>query len=268
MSFDGCDDCHQPSTTPYKPDPQLYAQGDICAIFESPSVPVYLILTGAPPRSRSTSRIPQSTGSLMHKLKEAVTGRTSSQSNRSTGSSDANPRPALILQNVILPCEEGEMTVTVCLLATFNSTVAREDLPLVLRHFCIPVSPHPLATGDEWHIHTMPQWEKSDTWIIAIPFESKMKHIPERWKDRRREAKPDGSFKLSLQATADLLTECEKRAQEWDRQCQEEGQTLASDALKDYDVSATSSCRAKRLNLTAMIRPCLGTRQESRRPKG
>ncbi|KAI0824975.1 hypothetical protein BC628DRAFT_1376826 [Trametes gibbosa] len=239
MSLAACDDCRLPSMTPYKPNPHLYAVGDICAIFETPSVPVYLILTQGPPPSGSTSRIYQSARSMLaglHNAKAAVTGRTSSHSGGSTESSDTRPKPALILQDVILPYEEGDSDkVTVCLLATFRATFHREDLPLILRHFCIPVSPHHLATEGEVHIHTIPQWEKSESWLIAIPFQSKVRErICGRWMDKRKEAEPDGSFKLNVQARAALQIECEMRRQEWERQCHEEGSTLANDALKDY----------------------------------
>lgn len=243
-----CIGCRHPTTTPYMPDPTVYAEGDICAIYETTSTPVYLLLTNKRPPSQSSTNIPRrrsKSRKWLPRFRQSKSSITPAnlESDSFQWKSKSGPRPGIILRQVNIPSAEKSDTVMVCLLATFDETVDREELPLVLRHFSFPVSPHRLAGLGDAHAHTIPQWQKEDAWIIAIPFSSTFERISGRWRDHREEARPDGSFALSEDDQLVLMTICAEKRDEWNRQCFENPR-LADDSLEEYDVSAESTFAA------------------------
>lgn len=140
---DQCIGCSQPSTTPYIPNPTVYAEGDICAILETTRTPVYLLLTNKRPPSQSSANISRTRSKSRKWLPRLPKSRSSlppanSESDSFQWNSKASPRPGIVLSEVEISSAQGSDAVMVCLLTTFNETADRDKLPLVLRHFSFP----------------------------------------------------------------------------------------------------------------------------------
>ncbi|KAI0774872.1 hypothetical protein BD413DRAFT_537275 [Trametes elegans] len=224
--------CRFPPTATYIPDSRTgtYEAGDICSIYESTSTPIYLLLTGKQPPSRKS--VNRTWGSFVF---ARSTRSGLSLSNYDTGGTSTpnggNPRPCLILRRTFI-APASSQTAYICLMATFDNTREHTDLPLVLRHFAIPIYPHTYAASGFHHTHSTPTWPKEGAWIIALPFESSSSVVG-RWEDRRRKSRPDGSFMLSEEDYTKFYQLCLGRREEWDAMCQADPR-LRNRAMKEF----------------------------------
>ncbi|KAI0774863.1 hypothetical protein BD413DRAFT_537228 [Trametes elegans] len=241
-----CQRCRKPPTKPYTPHPQAnyYQAGDICSTYESTSTPVYEVLSAKSPRSRSFI------GSFPWKSSQSGCWTSSKPSTSETftevgrDGAPRNPRPCVVLQRTRVKLDKPR-TVSICLLATFEGTVAIEELPAVLKHFAIPIHPHSLASSGVTHIHVAPDWHKKDTWLIAIDFDSSAR-MKGRWEDRCPESRlAGGSYQLPVDELARLNILCNQRRNSWNTMCTSNPQ-LRVDALNEWkSVSAAIAQRRK-----------------------
>ncbi|KAI0774879.1 hypothetical protein BD413DRAFT_492002 [Trametes elegans] len=217
-----CARCRRPFHAPHAPDENPtagYTAGDICAIQERTSTPVYTILSERPRLSR-TSMMSRGRGSVggsasFHSLTGPARASTFSVGSGSFYQ-DLSPgtRPP----------------ARVCLLATFGGESDIRALPKVLQHFVIPIYPYALASPGLSHTHTTPEWPREGTWLIGIPFYSDGL-LGGRWEDRRPEAwdAPDRSYKFEEEELVKILSSCEQKLHAWE-------------ALCDHDVEYRESC--------------------------
>ncbi|KAI0645113.1 hypothetical protein C8Q79DRAFT_969786 [Trametes meyenii] len=224
-----CDQCRRPPSEvqAYQPDfdTKHYEEGDICAIYESMSLPIYKLLTGEPPQNRSRASIGFKAWTRS-KLRISFADSEDVKPPR-------NPRPCVILERTpITTPSESASPVTlkfICLMATFNDTHELYNLPEVLQHFCIPISPHHLAVPGKPHVHTSPPWLKENTWLIALPFHSSAE-IKGRWGIKRDGTRPKGPFGLTPEALDSINKLMESRAISWANLC------LANPRLKEQSL--------------------------------
>ncbi|KAJ2996753.1 hypothetical protein NUW54_g7205 [Trametes sanguinea] len=234
MSNLACTRCDNPSTTPYLPHPEakFYAPGDICAILENTSTPVYLLLTGKPPPSRTASATNLSWGTARFaqwvrrtKAKNPASTNGTLTSVTSTELTTALPaRPALIMERIPIAVN------------------GPRKLPRVLKHFSIPISPHPLALPQFTHYHSTPRWPKGDTWLIALPFESEAEYLQRRWTDK---TVPGGSYRLDEDDLAQLSHICNTRRTQWDDLCARDP-GLRERSLLHYQAHVTKAINKKK----------------------
>ncbi|KAI0774870.1 hypothetical protein BD413DRAFT_307477 [Trametes elegans] len=251
-----CQRCRVPPEKIYTPDPKAthYKAGEICSIYESTSTPVYEVLMERPPGSQSFI------GSLPWKssrsvgwsaTKSSISGRSvgSGKGSRSDGPS-RNPRPCVILQRSPIVAEQPR-TLSICLMATFDGTVETKSLPTVLKHFAIPVHPHPQVRPGLAHAHVAPDWHKRDAWILAIRFKSSA-DLQGRWEDRRpRSRDMGGSYQLPSDELARLNILCNQRRSSWSVMCTSHP-LLKANALNEWkNVCAEISQRRKRASAEA-----------------
>ncbi|OSC96648.1 hypothetical protein PYCCODRAFT_1378770 [Trametes coccinea BRFM310] len=241
-SQNACAECAQPCSTPYVPQhADYYDFGDICSVLESPSTPVYLLLTGKPPPSRDASASKLSWGTLGFAKWIRSQG-------ASTGVDEhgRNGRPAVLLAPPdMLQDDSATADVEVCLMATFDRTETFRCLPQVLRHFCIPIYPHVDILPNGTHSHAVPSWPIANTWLIALPVHCKMDQVVGRWRDERAGSPAGASFRFRDNDVSRLVALCRRRRWSWETLC-EQDPTLREKSLKEYKVrhSAAGDIRA------------------------
>ncbi|KAI0326072.1 hypothetical protein GY45DRAFT_158084 [Cubamyces sp. BRFM 1775] len=204
MSYVACPRCRLPSTQHYLPDEGVsyYDIGEICAIQEGTHVPVYEILKSGARSGPSTMFSP-------------TVGVTSFASK--VQRNDAyNPRPCVILDKAEKSSPDGRI-IMICLMATFSRAGRLEDLPEVLQKFCIPFSPHDMCMNHPGikHIHTTPEWQMRNTWIIAYRYGTFGK-IRGRWQNRAPSSPTGSSYRLNGDMLALLNSICSQRKIQWE----------------------------------------------------
>ncbi|KAI0669565.1 hypothetical protein C8Q78DRAFT_1040879 [Trametes maxima] len=218
-----CKSCHAPSTLPCTPVSDLsYVPGDICAIRESMSVPIYMLLTGRPPPSKSLASI-GFVAWTRYKLNMSAASNlnhsTTAQAPQQQTPQPIAPRPCVILRETPINSPSGVVeTRRVCLLATFHETQELHKLPGVLQHFCIPISPHRLAVPGITHTHTSPAWPKKDAWLLALPIETTAE-IVGRWGVTADGSMNWGPFRLAADEFRGLLSSINNRSVSWSNLC-------------------------------------------------
>ncbi|KAI9067483.1 hypothetical protein FKP32DRAFT_265975 [Trametes sanguinea] len=211
----------------YRParDSRYFSPGDIWAIREGTQVPVYLILNG------------QYTGYSIPTHASTGGFSTSTSYARSTALGHYNARPCIIMRRAAMSSPHG---CTVCLMATFSGSTRLEDLPEVLRVYCIPLSPHGLLRRRPGakHIHTSPEWPKENTWVIARKFDT-YGNLVGRWENRASDDPTASSYTLDRESQAVLAQSEKERRIQWELSCAED-QTLRKRCDDEYKVSEIS----------------------------
>ncbi|KAI0669548.1 hypothetical protein C8Q78DRAFT_992659 [Trametes maxima] len=225
---------HEPQTRARKE----YIPGDICAIQESPDIPLHQILGHSPPP---------------HSRPQTLTGTAPSNATGSRASAASpgtnkgySPRPCVVWKR--RPFRSNALTY-VSLMATFVGQSDRSKLSEILRNFVVPVSPHVHVDMDaddpEQHVHTHPEWTMDNSWIIAYVY-STQGHIVGSWKPQDVDRnKPDVFYTLDEQELAALRALCERKKAEWEDLIKSDPNTVAR-CLKDYQDSSFKSAKEKR----------------------
>ncbi|KAI0629492.1 hypothetical protein C8Q77DRAFT_1075997 [Trametes polyzona] len=213
MSAINCQKCKSfPNKTPYNPPSQpdgtesggYYYAGDICAIHESVSTPIYRLLLGMdPPSQAARSR--------------STWGTAASVSKKGTRK-PKGARPCVVLNTTPRKPGSRHVGATVCLLASLGGESRIRALPTVLRVFSFPLSPHVQAEPGVSHYHTSPDWQEENMWIIGLPFETKSE-IKWLWRDRIPGTGTSSAFHMSVVDVAELKQLCERRLLEWQKHC-------------------------------------------------
>ncbi|KAI0664027.1 hypothetical protein C8Q70DRAFT_887998, partial [Cubamyces menziesii] len=198
-----CPRCRTLSVQQYLPNENAayYNVGEICAIQEGTHMPVYEILkSGA--RCGPSTRLSPTVGLTSFPFK-------------ANGGNAYNARPCVVLSNAAKSSPNGGCTI--CLMATFSHAGRLEDLPEVLQKFCVPVIPHDLCKihPELTHIHTTPEWQMWNTWIIAYGYTT-YGRITGRWEDRAPESPTGSSFKLDVEMRMLLTSICMQRRIQWE----------------------------------------------------
>ncbi|KAI0364943.1 hypothetical protein BV20DRAFT_955222 [Pilatotrama ljubarskyi] len=230
-----CPRCVHPNFTPHRPsdNPAVYSVGDICAIDERTSTPVYFFLTGDPPPSRTSAGNRISKGSFgFWPRAQSSMGGTSAGGDRSFASRESAARPCVMYDEVDVRSPDARSRV--CLFATFDGQSRDIALPEALQRVCIPIYPHHLAAEGQAHCHTTPEWPKEGTWLIGVPF-FPAGAIAGRWENRHEGGGKDGSFYLTETEMLHLRRLCAKNRQDWETLCLRD-QGLAHRCLKQYKV--------------------------------
>ncbi|KAI0664039.1 hypothetical protein C8Q70DRAFT_944845 [Cubamyces menziesii] len=223
-----CPRCNSLVTTEYTPTGLPGRVGDICAIQESPNVPVHEILTGLPPRypSDTISDTTETVGSNVQTTPEYWRGFKS--------------RPCIVTRS-----SQASVPAEVCLMATFGHTAALRDIPEILQRFCVPVYPHLIPSMQ--HLHTCPEWMREDGWVLARRMLS-TSHISGRWRNMRSETPEKSAFKVDEEALLSLLELCERKQEEWDTLVQREPEARAR-CLTEYGDILREKKRARRAEM-------------------
>ncbi|KAI1786335.1 hypothetical protein LXA43DRAFT_1034253 [Ganoderma leucocontextum] len=174
---------------------------------------------------------------------KAATLNKSSSSLRPRGQ-DKGGRPGVVLSpRRIRPkkgTEDRTRTYTM-LLATYTDIRNFCDLPPVLQHFCVPVSPHCEICADVEHLHTTPEWQKKNAWLIALPFSSP-REVSGRWvwEDENGKRQYECSFRVDTPVCTELLNIHNRKWKEWTAKCAVEDEYV-EDRYKEYEVSCRAS---------------------------
>ncbi|KAI0645092.1 hypothetical protein C8Q79DRAFT_751734 [Trametes meyenii] len=233
---------HEPQTRKRR----VYFPGDICAIQESPDIPLYQILGHSPPP---------------HSRPQTLTG--TALSNAGSRASAANPgpnkgyspRPCVVWKR--RPFQSNALT-DVSLMATFVGQSDKSKLSEILRNFVVPVSPHVHVDMDaddpEHHVHTHPEWTTDNSWIIAYVYSTRG-HIIGSWKPRDVDRKRNDIFYiLDDQELAAFRALCEKKKVEWEDLVKSDPDTVAR-CLKDHQDSSFKSAQEKRSKTRLLSAP-------------
>ena len=138
-------------------------------------------------------------------------------------------RPCILMQDYPEPATT-QMTRSMCLSGTLEKCPI-SSLPSVFQHFCIPIFPHPTT---EDHIHSLPQWEGKDGWIIAIPFKSS-RRLLEQW-GAEHKGMPARTRAFGVNAMDYLKNMCVDKRVEWVKRCRL-NPAYARDRFKECRVS-------------------------------
>ena len=190
-----CATCANPEGRRYTPNPGVYAFGDIVRLQESIHTPIQLIFNRFSPTTGSSS-LPFAR-------------------RRSKGKA----RPAVVLQ----PFDAGEvMPVQTCLMATYEGTHTYQYLPTILKHFCLPVSPHAELCDCPDHVHTSPEWQGYG-WFIAMVYHSSGA-VTGRWlwTEENGKRSKDSSFRIEAGRLRALLELCQEKLDDWQAWVREE----------------------------------------------
>ncbi|KAI0669550.1 hypothetical protein C8Q78DRAFT_1040795 [Trametes maxima] len=242
MHSKNCPRCKTPNYTPYgtQPGATHYLAGDICAIYERASTPVYLYLNNRPPTS-GILRANQTWGSITYNAsgwRKSGSAVNNVGESRSTGVERDNPhrpRPCVLMDTTLI--SSSPLNVRVCLFATFDGEWRPSALPRVLQHFCIPIFPHIcIVPGKgENHAHTTPEWEHADAWLLAMPFNSTA-GIEGRWVDERPHCVEGDSLHFARSDMIALAKVCENKRRQWEMLCLQD-KKLRTRSLKEYQVN-------------------------------
>ncbi|KAJ2998287.1 hypothetical protein NUW54_g7047 [Trametes sanguinea] len=188
-----CLKCLDPVQDEYLPEGPGYNAGDIYVIKEGTHVPIYLLL--APGRHGHA---------------------------RLLNSDDYRPRPCILLNN---PTEKRQPSrppspvgANICLMATFNGGTKLEDLPEVLQLNCMPISPHYLIRSRRRHIHTSPEWERENAWIILHAYDPK-KSFSGHWRNMASQNQNESFYRLDTETLSAVVALSESRKLQWEEYC-------------------------------------------------
>ncbi|KAH9846519.1 hypothetical protein C2E23DRAFT_573745 [Lenzites betulinus] len=221
MSLDDseqCLRCQQPSLAPYIPsNPQVkkpeYTPGDIYGIFETIATAVaYFFEEENPKRGRKRP--------------------------------NTIKRPSLIFHRSAPPNrDKTTQFIVVCLFATFHVTQRFEDLPTVLKHFCVPVSPNVLIKPGIEHMHTDPEWAREDAYLLLLPFPARRHRLDVRWEDGRHGDVVGASFRLNEEEYRKIVALTDATFKKWE-EWMKENPERAAEAVAEYWVSTSgpSAC--------------------------
>ncbi|PIL33673.1 hypothetical protein GSI_04297 [Ganoderma sinense ZZ0214-1] len=105
-------------------------------------------------------------------------------------------------------------------MATYDGINKLSKFPSVLQLFCIPVSPHNEIQPSVEHLHTTPEWQKDDVWLLILAFIS-AGEVTGRWKWRNQRGKLQNTLSLYVRENELFeLAEIQKRRwKEWSTKC-------------------------------------------------
>ncbi|PIL33675.1 hypothetical protein GSI_04299 [Ganoderma sinense ZZ0214-1] len=205
-----CEQCTTPMTQRHLFDqalePGRYAYGEIVMINESVHVPIDHILT---PYRQKMGLASTSTLSLARSRRKE--------------------RPGVFLGRR----PKGANGTEMMLMATFSGIYKHDDLPRLLRLFCLPISPHCGIGATIEHLHTTPEWQKNHGWLILHPFSS-LATVSGRWKwkDEDGTYQKECSFKLDEEVISQLEEIHNRRFKEWNAKCSDKG--YLRECLEEY----------------------------------
>ena len=214
-----CKLCQTPSTPPcfFDPGKGRYEQGEILQIEESAHTPI----------DRLFSRITEG-------AQADLSPRPGMSSVRFYQDFDRRPRPGMAMEarRVALTKEN----TYICIMATYRGIHSFAFLPPVLKHFCLPISPHCEIDKDVAHLHTSPEWQRRHTWVIARAFFSKGKVLGRwQWLDENYTRTADRSFKIDRQTIDQFWLIEQQKWEKWEEQAADAGYLQAR--YVEYNVS-------------------------------
>lgn len=219
-----------PNTRKYRHDPYapFYRIGDIIIIRDSVHAPIDALSSGS-----AYAPIDAAFSGVSQTILQAATALPDT--------SECKARPGIVVdkdwRNRPLGREPWPEKVMVCLLTSYGGIHTSKFLPAILKEFfAVPVSRHCETITSDFHLHTYPEWQKENAWLIAYPFTSTGEVLGRwEWRNSRGRSEEDGSFKVA--APRDLEAICDARLNKWT-----EWQLLYGDEFQDrceetYDVS-------------------------------
>ncbi|KAI0697396.1 hypothetical protein C8T65DRAFT_698128 [Cerioporus squamosus] len=137
------------------------------------------------------------------------------------------PRPAVVTHNPrrIHPIGKQRLPpITAYLLTSYRGIHSSKLLPAILKdHFSIPISPHCEIESCGYHVHTLPEWQKPNRWLIAVPVTSGgTVYGPWEWENARGVGQKDLSFKIGVNDEEELRSICIQRMDVWTEWCAKE----------------------------------------------
>ncbi|TFK91976.1 hypothetical protein K466DRAFT_650688 [Polyporus arcularius HHB13444] len=137
-------------------------------------------------------------------------------------------RPAIVVDKprLIHPIGTQELpAITAYLLTSYRDIHSSKLLPAILKdHFAIPISPHCEIESCTYHLHTSPEWQKPNRWLIAYPVTSGGTVCgPWSWENARGVAQEDLSFKIGVNDMDELQSVCDERMNIWTECCAKKG---------------------------------------------
>lgn len=152
-------------------------------------------------------------------------------------------RPCIIMKQGKLR-ENNKTDAHICLLATFEKT-PMDKLPLLFRHFCVPIAPHDEIPkpNAERHLHSLPyEWGRCNAWMIAWAMKS-TRPLGEPWVDKNLPQVRRWFF--GKRASAIATRECRKRWLEWTEVCKDSNRAFNITAefwVRASSIFADSPC--------------------------
>ncbi|KAI0629497.1 hypothetical protein C8Q77DRAFT_1140669 [Trametes polyzona] len=226
-----CVSCDKPLTVSYIPDTNTLQRGDVCAVHETVSTPVWLLLRDRRPPSQCPPEN-MSWGTAQY------AARVRSQASKSRSHASTFPteyaRPAVVFTKVdlskTLPSKDP---VNICIMTSLKGVDNSRNLPHVLRHLCIAISPHIEAVPGVAHTHTTPEWKREGTWLLLYRFTTILERVTGRWTDTISEDQRITSFNISVEELKRLDVLCTTRLASWDLMCANDP-GLRERSLKEY----------------------------------
>ncbi len=123
-------------------------------------------------------------------------------------------RPAIVMEDA----NDNHLGLMVCVATTYSGEDISK-LPRIFRHFSIPVAYNGHITPDHLcHLHAVPEWDRQNAYIIAWQFQSTA--TCEGIWTVHTDGKPTNVPQvLGKDAMEFLVTECDRRREEWHEMC-------------------------------------------------
>ncbi|RPD57882.1 hypothetical protein L226DRAFT_563587 [Lentinus tigrinus ALCF2SS1-7] len=208
--------------------------GDVYTVRESVFTPVYDLLRGC------------LDGNLRVQANEAYHSKVAEQRFKR--------RPCIVMQGYHSSPTTPQVR-RLCLVGTLDHQPI-SSLPKIFQEFCIPVFPH---TCLEDHIHSMPEWEPKDAWVIAIMFDSSRRLLG-KWREEYAGI-PARTRTFGVQATLYLKNKCTEKRSLWMTKCRQDP-THAREHFKecrDHKTPATDKSIDALSMLSGISKPSLRT---------
>ncbi|KAI0629530.1 hypothetical protein C8Q77DRAFT_292081 [Trametes polyzona] len=150
-----------------------------------------------------------------------------------------DPRPCIVMAD-IFNSREGSKRPYVCLMATFDGTPI-DEMPRIMRFFCVPVTPHDLFSPDI-HLHSLPEWPTANGWIIAYPYWA-TRPLGGRWRaPNAGEARKGMAF--GVLAMKELEQTCTAKHEAWKDMCRR-NPVLANEYEREYRLHLRTWSRSR-----------------------
>ncbi|KAH9829223.1 uncharacterized protein C8Q71DRAFT_442880 [Rhodofomes roseus] len=158
------------------------ATGDIYGVKTSLVAPLEKLLE----LNTSSSNVSVQPSTRMSRSRSSFTGPYSSAGTTGSKMYSKGNRPCLI----VTYSGKGQDTVDTCVMGNLEGRNI-DSMPLVFRHFCIPVAPNfgPNRTHMDVHIHTVPDWDArlgKAQWLITLPHALPAYMFRKKWTGAKR----------------------------------------------------------------------------------
>ncbi len=147
---------------------------------------------------------------------------------------DRHPQPGVAMEARRVTLDKENTYI--CIMATYHGIHSFAFLLSVLKHFCLPVSPHCKVDTDVTHLHTSPEWQRRHISVIARVFLSEGQVLGRwEWRDEDYRRTLDHSFKIDRSMLNKFWLIEQQKWAEWEEWAADEGYLRA--CYIEYDVS-------------------------------